>query len=143
MCYTTSVDCKAANRLILWPLKCGEPRADPFRVDLAASHKGEAMRYTRLATYDIVKGTFPELTTIAEKGILPVFIREPGFVDYGLVDVGHNKVVAISIWETREEAQKSVTMAATWVRENIADRVRLVTTNVGNLALFHGVPVAA
>ena len=101
------------------------------------------MRFTRLATYDIVKGTFPELTGIAEKGILPLFVKEPGFVDYGLVDVGNNKVVSITIWETREEAQMSATMAATWVKENIADRVRLVTTHVGNLALFHGAPVAA
>jgi hypothetical protein len=101
------------------------------------------MRYTRLATYDIVKGTFPELTGIAEKGILPLFIREPGFVDYGLVDVGNHKFVAISIWETREQAQKSASMASTWVSENIADRVRLVTTSVGELALFHGAPVAA
>ena len=101
------------------------------------------MRYTRLSTYDIVKGTFPELTGIVEKGILPMFVREPGFVDYGLVDVGHNKVVAISIWETREEAQKSVTTAASWITQNIADRVRLLNTYVGDLVLFHGAPVAA
>jgi heme-degrading monooxygenase HmoA len=101
------------------------------------------MRYTRLATYDIVKGTFPELTGIAEKGILPLFEKQPGFVDYGLVDTGNNKVVSISIWETREAAQSSANMAATWVRENIADRVRLVTSYVGDLALFHGAPVAA
>jgi len=101
------------------------------------------MRYTRLSTYDITKGTFPELTAIAEKGILPMFVKEPGFVDYGLLDAGNNKVVAISIWETREEAQKSAGMAATWVKETIADRVHLVTTSIGNLALFHGAPVAA
>jgi heme-degrading monooxygenase HmoA len=101
------------------------------------------MRYTRLATYDIVKGTFPELVGIAEKGILPMFEREPGFVDYGLLDTGQNKVVSISIWETREEAQKAVTVAETWVRENIADRIRLVTNYVGDLALFHGTPVTA
>ena len=101
------------------------------------------MRYTRLSTYDIVKGTFPELTGMAETGILPTFIKEPGFVNYGLVDVGNHKVVSISIWETREEAQKSAGMAATWVKENIADRVRLVTTYIGDLALFHGVPVLA
>lgn len=100
------------------------------------------MRYTRLATYDIVKGTFPELTAIAEKDILPMFAREPGFVDYGLVDIGQNKLVAISIWETREEAHKSATMAATWIKENVSDRLRLVTSYVGDLALFHGAPVA-
>ena len=64
-------------------------------------------------------------------------------MDYGLVDAGHNKVVSISIWDTREQAQKSATTAATWVKDNMADRVRLVTTYVGDLALFHGVPVAA
>jgi hypothetical protein len=101
------------------------------------------MRYTRLSTYDITKGTFSELTPIVEKGILPMFVKEPGFVDYGLVDVGNSKLVAISIWETRDEAQKSAGMAATWVKENLADRVHLVTTTIGNLALFHGSPVAA
>lgn len=101
------------------------------------------MRYTRLATYDIVKGTFPELTSIVEKGFLPMLERESGFVNYGLVDVGPNKLVAISIWESREAAQKSATTAATWIKDNIAERLTLVTSYVGDLALFHGVPVAA
>lgn len=101
------------------------------------------MRYARLATYELVKGTFPELTDVAEKGILPLFAKEPGFVNYGLVDAGDHTVVSISIWETREQAQKSATMAATWVKENIADRVRLLTTQIGDLALFRGAPVAA
>jgi heme-degrading monooxygenase HmoA len=101
------------------------------------------MRYTRLSTYDITNGTFDELTGIVERGILPTFAKQPGFVDYGLVDVGNHKVVAISIWETREEAQRSAAMAADWVKENIADRVRLVTTQIGDLALFRGAPVAA
>lgn len=101
------------------------------------------MRYIRLSTYDMTTGSFDELTDIVEKGILPTFAREPGFVNYGLVDAGNHKVVAISIWETREAAQNSASLAATWVRENIADRVRLVTTSIGDLALFHGVPVTA
>jgi heme-degrading monooxygenase HmoA len=101
------------------------------------------MQYTRLSTYELTKGTFTELTTMAEKGILPLYAKEPGFVNFGLVDAGDHKVVSISIWETREQAQKSTVMAATWVKENIADRIRLVTTHVGELALFRGAPVAA
>ena len=101
------------------------------------------MRYIRLSTYDMTTGSFDELTGIAEKGILPTFAKEPGFVNFGLVDAGNHRVVSISIWETREAAQKSVGMASTWVKENIADRVRLVTTTIGDLALFHGVPVTA
>jgi hypothetical protein len=101
------------------------------------------MRYTRLSTYDLTKGDFNELTGIAEKGILPTFVKEPGFVNYGLVDAGNRKVVSISIWETREAAQKSEGMAASWIKENISDRVHLVTSYVGDLALFRGLPVAA
>ena len=98
------------------------------------------MRYTRISTYDLTNGTFPELTGIAETGILPTFAKEPGFVNYGLVDAGNHKVVAISIWETREAAQKSAGMAASWVKANIETRVRHLTTQVGELALFGRVP---
>ena len=101
------------------------------------------MRFTRISTYDLTKGTFDELTGIAEHGILPKFAKEPGFVNYGLVDTGNHKVVSISIWETRDEAQKSASMAAAWVQENVSDRVRLLTTQIGDLALFRGLPVTA
>lgn len=101
------------------------------------------MRYARLSTYDITSGSFNELSGLAEKGILPTFVKEPGFVDFGLVDAGNHKVVSISIWETREAAQESARTVATWVKDNIADRVRLVTTYIGDLALMHGAPVAA
>ena len=101
------------------------------------------MRYTRLSTYDVTKGDFSELSNLTEKGILPTFVKEPGFVNYGLVDAGNHKVLSISIWETRDEALKSADMAATWVKQNVSDRVRLVTTYIGDLALFRGVPVAA
>jgi hypothetical protein len=99
------------------------------------------MQYTRLSTYDLTKGTFDELTDIVEKGFLPTFVKEPGFVNYGLVDAGDHKVVSISIWQTREAAQKSASMAAIWVKDNIADRVRPLTTQIGDLALFRGQPV--
>ena len=101
------------------------------------------MRYTRLATYKVTNGTFPEIVGMAERGILPIFTREPGFVDYGLVDAGPHKVVSISIWETHEQAQKATTVAETWVKANMADRLNLETNYVGDLALFHGVPVTA
>lgn len=101
------------------------------------------MQYTRISTYDVTSGTFPELTNLAERGILPMLAKEPGFVNYGLVDAGNQKMIAISIWETREQAQNSAQVAGTWVKEHVADRVRLSTTIIGELALFRGAPVAA
>ncbi len=101
------------------------------------------MQYTRISTYDVTNGTFPELTSVVEKSFLPMLAREPGFVNYGLVDAGNQKAMAISIWETREQAQDSARVAGTWVKEHIADRVRLGTTVIGELALFRGAPVSA
>jgi len=98
------------------------------------------MRYTRISTYEMTNGTFDELTGVVEKGILPTFANLPGFLNFGIADIGDHKVVSISIWEA---AEKSALVAASWVKENISDRVRLVTGYVGNLALFHGAPVAA
>ena len=101
------------------------------------------MRYTRISTYEMTNGTFDELTGVVEKGILPTFANLPGFLNFGIADIGDHKVVSISIWETREAAQKSEGMAASWIKDHIADRVRLVTTYVGDLALFRGLPVTA
>jgi heme-degrading monooxygenase HmoA len=98
------------------------------------------MRYTRISTYEMTNGTFDELTGVAEKGILPTFANLPGFVNFGLADIGDHKVVSISIWETREAAQKSAGMAASWVKANIETRVRHQTTQIGDLALFGRVP---
>lgn len=100
-------------------------------------------RYMRLAIYELTRGTFQELADLTKDGMLPRLATEPGFVQYGVADLGDRKVCSITIWETREAAEKSVGLAATWVKENIADRVRLHTSYVGELAFFHGAPVLA
>ena len=64
------------------------------------------MRYTGISTYDMTRGTFDELTGIAEKGILPTFANLPGFLNFGLADIGDHKVVSISVWESREAADE-------------------------------------
>jgi hypothetical protein len=58
-------------------------------------------------------------------------------------DIGNRQVCSITIWETREQAEKSVSLASTWVRENLSGKVRLVTSYVGELAFLHGAPVLA
>ena len=72
------------------------------------------MRYTRISTYEMTNGTFDELTSITEKGVLRTFESLPGFLNFGLADIGDRKVVSISSWETREAAEKSALVAASW-----------------------------
>jgi len=100
-------------------------------------------RHIRLAIYDLTKGNFQELADLAKGGMLPIFSKEPGFVEYGVADIGNRKVCSITIWETREQADKSVQLASSWVKDNVSDRVRLVTSNVGDLAFLAASPVYA
>jgi hypothetical protein len=101
------------------------------------------VRYIRLSTYDLRKGDFNELAALFEATLLPMYSREPGFVRFGLIDAGHNKVIAMTIWEHREHAERSAWLAVEWIRENISDRVRLVNTYHGSMALYDELPLSA
>ena len=97
------------------------------------------MKHLRVATYGITNGTFAEIADKAKGGMLPKFQDQPGFLRYGLADVGDKTCVSISLWETREQADKATHVAAEWIRENMKDRVELKTSYVGDLAFFKGV----
>jgi hypothetical protein len=97
------------------------------------------MQHLRVATYGINKGTFRDVADIAREGMLDTFKKQPGFVRYGLADLGDKSCLSISLWETHEQATAAVPIAATWVRENLADRVELRSNHVGDLDFFEGV----
>ncbi len=98
------------------------------------------MQAVRIANYKIVKGTFPELADEAKRGMLSTFKTQPGFIRYGLADTGAGTCLSISLWKTHAQADAATPVAATWVREHLADRVELRSTEVGDLAFFEGVP---
>ena len=98
------------------------------------------MQHVRIATYDIKEGSFQELADSAQQGMLRTFREQPGFVRYGLADIGDRKAVSVSLWETRKAADAAVPVAERWVRENISTKVALTTTQIGDLAFFEGTP---
>jgi hypothetical protein len=98
------------------------------------------MQHLRIATYEITKGSFQEVADSAKTGMLRKFQDQPGFVRYGVADMGDKKCVSISLWETRDQAMAATPVAASWVRENLSDRIALRSDYVGDLAFFQGVP---
>jgi len=96
------------------------------------------MKHLRIATYEIKDGTFQDVAKVAEDGMLRTFRDQPGFIRYGLADLGDRKCVSLSLWETRKDAETAVPVAATWVRENLKDRVELKSNQVGDLAFYEG-----
>ncbi|MGH2737362.1 MAG: hypothetical protein ACRDHH_00995, partial [Actinomycetota bacterium] len=71
-------------------------------------------------------------------GMLKTFKDQPGFIRYGVADIGDKSCMSITLWETHEQAEASVPAAATWVKENIGDRVELRSSYVGDLAFYEG-----
>jgi len=98
------------------------------------------MQHLRLATYEITKGTFEEVAGTAKTGMLRKFQEQPGFIRYGLSDLGDKNCISITLWETHEQAQAATPVAASWVKDNLADRIVLKSNSVGDLAFFQGVP---
>ena len=98
------------------------------------------MQHVRIATYDIKEGTFEELARIAREGMLRTFQEQPGFIRYGLADLGDKKCVSLSLWQSHKEADASVPVAERWVREHVAGKVELRSTQIGDLAFFEGTP---
>ncbi|HEX9122005.1 MAG TPA: antibiotic biosynthesis monooxygenase [Actinomycetota bacterium] len=98
------------------------------------------MRHVRVATYEIKKGSFQEIADLAQDGMLRTFRDQPGFIRYGLADLGDKTCLSLSLWETRKDADASAPLASNWVRENISDRVELRTNQIGDLAFYEGVP---
>ena len=100
------------------------------------------MQTLRVATYKINKGSFQEIADTAKTGMLKTFQAKPGFIRYGVADLGDSTCLSISLWKTHADAEASVPVAASWVRENLSDRVELKSTYVGDLAFFEPVPQA-
>jgi len=97
------------------------------------------MKHMRVATYVITKGTFEEIADKAKGELLPKFQDQPGFIRYGVADVGDKLVMSISLWESREQAGAASSIAETWVRETLSDKIELKKNFVGDLAFFQGV----
>lgn len=98
------------------------------------------MKNVRVATYDIKQGSFQEIADIAREGMLRTFQKQPGFIRYGLADLGEKTCLSFSVWETRADAEASVPVASEWVRDNAGERVELRSNVIGELAFYEGMP---
>src|SRR6185312_13611521 len=101
------------------------------------------MRSTRVALYDIKSGTFDEVVSKAEAGIVPLFQHSDGFVSYGVAQIDKDAFVSLSTWETRAQGDAATAKAADWVKTNSRDRFTLRENYVGDLAIDTREPVSA
>jgi len=95
------------------------------------------MNHVRIGVYALTSGTTAkEVADQAREGMLSVFRAHSGFKAYGLAESTDGKLVSVSLWDSDEQAERANELAAAWVRDNIADRVRLESTQVGDFLFY-------
>jgi heme-degrading monooxygenase HmoA len=92
------------------------------------------MRHFRIAIYDMTSGTAEEAIDIARDRVIPLFEEQPGFVRYEVGALDSGGIVSFSVWETEDEALHADEVAANFVKENLADRMKLREEHTGDLA---------
>jgi heme-degrading monooxygenase HmoA len=90
------------------------------------------MSHVRVAVYALVSGSAQEVADQAREGMLNVFRERPGFKSYGLAQTQQGKVISVSMWDSAVDAEQANQLAASWVAENLAGRVQLESTHVGD-----------
>ena len=98
--------------------------------------------HARVATYRVTSGTVEGIAQVARDGMLPIFQALPGFVRYGVADVGNGTILSISLWSDRANAEAAVVAAADFIAAALADRLAIVTNTVGDFIFYEGAPVA-
>lgn len=89
--------------------------------------------HARIAKYGYT-GNAEELARTAEDGMLPIFQAQAGFKAYSLADIG-GEIISFSAWESAEAAESANAAAAEWVAENMAGKVQLKESHIGEILI--------
>jgi heme-degrading monooxygenase HmoA len=89
--------------------------------------------HVRMGIYSITQGTYEELMDQARQGLAPILRDSPGFIFYSVTDVGDGRLVSVSTWGTREQAEAAAAKSAEWVSENMADSLALRENLIGEM----------
>jgi hypothetical protein len=87
-------------------------------------------------------GDIQEIARIAEDGMLPIFQSKPGFRSYSIAE-SDGELLSFSAWDSAESADAANAAAADFVAANLADRLELQETRVGELLLATALGVSA
>ena len=77
--------------------------------------------FSSIRRYTVERGSVEELIRQAEEGFVPLVRRMRGFKGYYLIKSGQNVLIAMSVFETAEQALASNEIAADWVTNNLLE----------------------
>jgi hypothetical protein len=79
--------------------------------------------YLVVRRYQVDPGNLDEIARRAEEGFLPLISQAPGLAIYAVVTGENGEVATTSSFATREQAESSAALTASWAQENLASLV--------------------
>lgn len=70
--------------------------------------------------YQVDPANVEEIVRRAREGFVPLISKAPGLISYSITDAGGGKALTLSVFETQEQAEASIRLAADWVRQHLA-----------------------
>jgi quinol monooxygenase YgiN len=100
--------------------------------------------YTVIRRYKVDRQSLDEIVDRARDGFIPRISEAPGFLSYSIVrDDDGGDVLTISTFDSRAQAEDSVRIAASWVRENLGPLLPTPPEVIGGEVRFRRLGPAA
>lgn len=77
--------------------------------------------YKAIRIYTLLPGTCEEFLRLVEESFRPLISQMPGFIAYDVHRFAKDRVITISTFERRAQAEESILLALRWVQENTLD----------------------
>jgi len=91
------------------------------------------MQYTYVEIITVKPGQMDETMRKAETELLPLYRQSPGFVAYTIAKTDEISATALSIWETREQAEHALAVREAWMKEGTARSIDTFHNAIGSL----------
>ena len=91
------------------------------------------MQFIYIETMKVKPGTMTETLRKTESELLPLYRQAPGFVAYTIAKTDEVSATALSIWQTREQAEHARALREAWIRQGTLTSLATLQHAVGSL----------
>ena len=91
------------------------------------------MQFTYIEIMKVKPGTMAETLRKTETELLPLYRQAPGFVAYTIARTDEVSATALSIWQTREQAEHARAVREAWIRQGTLSSIATLQHAIGSL----------
>jgi heme-degrading monooxygenase HmoA len=91
------------------------------------------MQFTYVEIMKVQPGQMDEILRKVEDELLPLYRQSPGFVAYTIAKTDEVSATALSIWQTRQQAEHARNIREDWEKKETAASIESFHNAIGSL----------